>query len=103
MGTNQLDKGPSVGLYADELLHITRRRLPTAVIVAAEGEIDLATSADFAVAIRAELDRHYGMIVIDLTEVRVLASTGLAVLAEAEQIAGKSGQLLHVVLGERHP
>jgi anti-anti-sigma factor len=103
MGHNESDEGPTVDLYADQLLHLTRRQLHTAVIVAAEGEIDLATSEDLAVAVRAELDRHPGMVVIDLTEVRFLASTGLAVLAEAGQIASESGQLLHVVVGDRHP
>jgi anti-sigma B factor antagonist len=100
---DESDDGPIVGLDADELLHVTRRRLPGTVIVAAEGDIDLATSEDLAVAVRAELDSHPGIVVIDLTAVMFLASTGLAVLAEADQLAKESGQLLHVVVGDRHP
>jgi anti-anti-sigma factor len=71
------------------------------VVVAAAGEIDLSTVDDLAVAVRAALAGHAGMVVIDLTEVQFLASTGLSVLVEAERAAGESGQLLRVVTGGR--
>ena len=97
------DEGPTVGADADHPLHVTSRRLPAAVIVTAVGEVDLATAEHLAVAVRAAFSGQPGAVVIDLSGVEFLASTGLAVLAEAERTAAETGQLLHVVVGDRHP
>jgi anti-sigma B factor antagonist len=102
MGHRELDEGLAVGADADHLLHVTSRRLPAAVVVAAAGEIDLATAEDLAVVVRAAFELHPGTVVIDLTDVQFLASIGLSVLAEAGQTAGHTGQLLNIVVGEHH-
>ena len=100
MGHDEWDEGPAVDLNADDLLFVTSRRLATAVVVAAAGEIDLSTVEDLAEAVRAALANHAGTVVIDLTQVTFLASTGLSLLIEAERTAGESAQLLRVVAGQ---
>jgi anti-sigma B factor antagonist len=100
MGHEASGEGPTVGVDADHLLRVTSRPLPAAVVVAATGEVDLATAEDLAVVVRAAFERHPGKIVIDLSDVQFLASVGLSVLAEAEQAASETGQLLYVIVGE---
>jgi anti-sigma B factor antagonist len=100
MGHEVMDEGPTVDVDAESLLHVTSRQLPAAVVVAAIGEIDLATADALVVAVRAAFALHPGTVVIDLTDVQFLASAGLSVLIEAERYANETGQLLHVVVGE---
>lgn len=102
MACEALDEGPIIGVGSDPGLHVTSRRLPPAVVVAAAGEIDLATADDLAVVVRAAIKRRPGTVVIDLTDVQFLASAGLSVLIEAERTATETGQLLHVVVSEHH-
>jgi anti-sigma B factor antagonist len=87
---------------ADHLLSVTSRRMPAAVVVAAAGEIDLATADDLARVVQAAFELHPGTVVIDLTDVQFLASAGLSVLIEAERAAHETGRLLSVVVGEHH-
>jgi anti-sigma B factor antagonist len=103
MGHIKGDQGPTVGVDADHPLQVTSSRLSAAAIVTAVGEVDLATAGELAAAVRAALDSRPGTVVIDLTEVQFLDSSGLAVLAEAELTATETGQLLRVVVGDRHP
>ena len=103
MGHNEQGEGPTVSFDAERLLHVTCRRLPQAVVVAAAGEVDLATAEDLAAAVRAAFELRPGTVVIDLTDVRFLASTGLSVLAEADQAAHDTCQLLRVVVGDHDP
>ena len=97
MGHHESIEEPAIVLDANDLLGVTSRQLPVAIVVAAAGEIDVSTVQDFATAVRVAVAGQSGMVVIDLTEVEFLASTGLAVLIEAEQAASASGQLLRVV------
>ena len=100
MDHDERDEGPTVDLNADDLLYVTSERFAAATVVAAAGEIDLLTAEDLAVAVRAALASRPGTVVIDLTNVRFLASSGLSVLLEAKRAAGESGQLLRVVAAE---
>jgi anti-sigma B factor antagonist len=100
MGQSESDR-PTVDVDVDDLLHITSRPLPTAIVVVAAGEIDLGNAEHFAAAVRAAFDRHPGVVVVDMTEVRFMGSISLAVLAEAGHRAEESGQALRVVVGER--
>src|ERR1700759_1826725 len=100
MGCKAGNEDPAIDVDADDLLHVTSRRLPAAVVVAAAGEGDLATPEDLAVGVRAAFRPRLGAVVIDLTEVHFLASAGLTVLIEAERAAEETGQRLRVVVGE---
>jgi anti-sigma B factor antagonist len=100
MGQKALDGRPNVGVATDHLLRVTSRRLPAAVVVAAAGEIDLATADHLAVVVRAAFGLRPGTVAVDLTDVHLLASAGLSVLIEAEQTANKTAQLLYVIVGE---
>jgi anti-anti-sigma factor len=95
-----LEEEPAVGADTNPLVRVTSRRLAAAVVVAVAGEVDLASADDVAVVVRAAFEFHAGTVVIDLTDVRFLASAGLSVLIEAERTARESNQLLHVVVGE---
>jgi anti-sigma B factor antagonist len=83
-------------------LEIATRHLPTAVVVAVVGEVDMATADQFAATVQAAIDSRSGVILIDLTGVEFFCSSGLAVLAAADQSARQGGQLLRVVVGDRH-
>ena len=48
-----------------------------------EGEIDLHVSADIAIALREMIARHPSRLVVDLTGVTYIDSSGLAVLINA--------------------
>ena len=63
----------------------------------------MATAEHLAAAVQAALDTRPGTLVIDLTGVGFLGSTGLAVLAAARHTAAETGQTLRVVIGDRHP
>lgn len=100
MGYQEPDDEPLVDV---DLLQISSRRLPTAVIVTASGEIDLATADRLAAVLQAELDNRPGVVVIDLTRVQFLGSSGLSVLAATDHAASTSGQVVRIVTGEQHP
>jgi anti-sigma B factor antagonist len=74
------------------------RREGGAVVVAAVGEIDLLTAPVLADALDAGWsDPEIGIVVLDLTEVSFLGSSGLAVLLEAGKVPRRD---LRVVPGD---
>ncbi|GAA4435480.1 STAS domain-containing protein [Actinokineospora soli] len=77
------------------LLTLSTHTTPAAVVVAAEGEIDLATAQDFADGLAAAAVAGLPL-VVDLDGVRFLGSAGLAVLVSA----ATEGVNLVVVAGE---
>ena len=95
-----LEEEPATGVDVDPIVRVTSRALSAAVVVEVAGEVDLASAADVADVVRAAFESRPGRVVIDLTEVRFLASAGLSVLVHAERTARESNQLLHVVVGE---
>jgi anti-anti-sigma factor len=79
----------------DGLLRITPVDAGGAVVVAAAGEVDLATGPKLRAAVAELLERPGPVpVVIDLTEVNFLGSTGIAVLVDAHWEAAQ----LHVPL-----
>ena len=95
-----LEEEPATGVDTDPLVRVTSRVLSAAVVVEVAGEVDLATAEEVAVVVLAAFEGHPGTVVVDLTDVRFLASAGLSVLVQAERTARESNQLLHVVVGE---
>jgi anti-anti-sigma factor len=101
MGLHERNHGTIVD--PDPLLQVVSHRLPTAVVVAAGGEIDLATADRLVTAVRAEFDLRPGIVVIELSAVTFLSSIGLAVLLEAQRTADGCRQLLRIVVGDGRP
>jgi anti-sigma B factor antagonist len=78
-------------------------KLPAAVVVGVRGEVDAFISGDFGAEVDAALNEDAPMVVIDLNEVTLFASPGLAVLVAAETAARGTGRLLRVVVDDRRP
>ena len=62
-------------------------------VVSIGGEIDLSTASAFEAAITGALDDDPPVLVIELSQVRFMASAGLRVLAAANEKASKSVQV----------
>jgi anti-sigma B factor antagonist len=70
------------------------------VILSVAGEVDLLTADRLSEALSAEVERHT-LVVVDLTAVDFLSSSGLAALALAHRAAAEAGHVLRLVAGNR--
>jgi anti-sigma B factor antagonist len=64
-----------------------------ATVVSIGGEIDLNTAPEFEAAIAAALEEDPPVVLIELSEVRFMASVGLRILAATREKASKSTQV----------
>jgi anti-sigma B factor antagonist len=86
---------------AEQLLQIGVRREPAAIVVFAEGEVDVLTVGRLRTAVDEALKDAAGLpVVVDLTAVTFLGSHGLAALAEAASKAERRREPLRVVVDE---
>jgi anti-sigma B factor antagonist len=86
---------------AEQLLHIGVRREPAAIVVFADGEVDVLTVGRLRTAVDEALRDAAGRpVVVDLTAVTFLGSHGLAALAEAASKAERRREPLRVVVDE---
>lgn len=86
------------------LLRITQGDAGKAVVLAVDGEIDLATGSRLRAALADLLERAEPVpVIVDLTDVRFLGSTGIAVLADAHWQAGQLGIPLTIVATPNGP
>lgn len=74
---------------------------PGTAVLAVRGEIDTLTAPAFTAAIEDLLAASGEVLVMDLTEVRFLASSGLAVLISAAHRAEDRGLRLRLVITSR--
>jgi anti-sigma B factor antagonist len=81
-------------------LHLTHPRADAAVL-AVVGELDTLTAPELDTALRELLDEPRPRLVVDLTGVTFLASSGLAVLIQAAHRAEDSDRVLHLVVSAR--
>ncbi|HLU56968.1 MAG TPA: STAS domain-containing protein [Pseudonocardia sp.] len=79
---------------------LTRPR-PGAVVLTVRGEIDTLTAPEFTAATDELLTSSGEILVMDLTDVRFLASSGLAVLISAAHRAEDRGTRLRLVVTSR--
>jgi anti-anti-sigma factor len=70
------------------------------VIISVAGAIDLLTADQLSDALSIEVPRH-ALVVVDLTAVEFLSSSGLAALALAHRAAVEAGHVLRLVAGNR--
>jgi len=79
--TNQFRTADLDNPELSELLSVRVSREDTAVVVTASGEIDLYTAPRLASALQQAIDdAHGGLVVVDLTDVTFMASSGISVL-----------------------
>lgn len=77
------------------------RPYPDTVVLTVRGEIDTLTAPAFTAATEELLSAAGQVLVMDLTEVRFLASSGLAVLITAAHRAEDRGTRLRLVVTSR--
>jgi anti-sigma B factor antagonist len=70
------------------------------VVISVAGEIDLLTADQLTEALAAAVARH-ALVVVDLTAVEFLSSSGLAALALAHRAAVEAGHVLRLVAANR--
>jgi anti-sigma B factor antagonist len=87
-----------IGLPLDTT--ISRPR-PGVTLVEVDGEVDTLTAPRLEADVADALDGASGAVVVDLTGVTFLASSGLAVLIHGARRATASGGRLHVVAASR--
>jgi anti-sigma B factor antagonist len=90
--------GSDVSDFLDTILS---RPHPDTVVLAVRGEIDTLTAPAFTAAAEDLLTTPGEVLVMDLTEVRFLASSGLAVLISAARRAEERGVRLRLVVSSR--
>ncbi len=64
---------------------------PGVMVVAPKQDVDLSRSPELRNALRSAQDRSPGMLVVDLTDVGYMDSSGLATLVEAMRTAKSTG------------
>lgn len=76
-------------------MEIGRERRPNATVLRLTGELDLATAPDVLAAVEAETnDGGPGRLVLDMSAVSFIDSTGVRTLLEANRLAGEDLSLL---------
>lgn len=89
---------------AEQLLNISRRRVDDALVLGVAGELDTLTAPRLRVAVVEALDEAAGApVVLDLTEVTFLGSSGLAALVDAVSQARERGGSLRIVVDNARP
>lgn len=82
------------------LLTLAESRRGSGVVLAATGEIDVATGPQLRAALAAALaGPGVDAVIVDLTGVTFMGSTGIAVLVDANWEAGQRSKNLRLVLG----
>jgi anti-sigma B factor antagonist len=77
-------------------MKVNRENQGTATIFVVEGQVDMHTSPDLRGHLRTALQSRSTPIVVDLTDVAFIDSSGLATLIEALQAVGKYGGRLRL-------
>jgi anti-sigma B factor antagonist len=88
------DSNTGSGVLAGKPLEIETEREGDSITIALFGEIDLATVEQLVLAIRRAEETDVGRIVLDLSELSFLDSTGLSALLEANARSRQNGNRL---------
>jgi anti-anti-sigma factor len=84
---------------SQDLIAISADRVADSVVVTVDGEVDILSGPPFRRALADALDEHDGRpVVIDLSRVKLLSSTGLAVLVDAHWRAQQRSRRLVLVV-----
>ena len=74
-----------------QLFHCEAAHDGDAVRITPVGELDMATSRDFAAAVQRVRENHPARLVLDLAEVTFIDSTGIRAILKARQDAERDG------------
>jgi anti-sigma B factor antagonist len=77
-------------------MNVTVEPLVKGVLLNVEGQVDMHTSPELRTRLRESLAKKASPIVVDLTKVGFIDSSGLATLIEALQAVGKYGGRLRL-------
>ncbi len=89
---------------AEQILSITHRRAGNAIVVSAMGEVDVLTAPRLLRAVSdALVGVGSGPVVVDLSEVSLLGSPGLAALVEGALAAEQRQEPLRIVVDHTRP
>jgi len=77
-------------------MNVTTEALPKGTLLAIEGQVDMHTSPELRGKLRETLEKKSTPIVVDLTKVTFIDSSGLATLIEALQAVGRYGGRLRL-------
>jgi anti-sigma B factor antagonist len=112
-GSVGIGLGPGVGPPEEQLIRIVTDHVGDgdrrALVVSVAGEIDIRTTTWFRAAVTDGLKRladqntDAGPLVVDLTGVTFLASSGLHALVDAARAAGDRGAPLRLVVNRNRP
>lgn len=80
---------------------VITRSQPGTVVLEAQGEVDTLTAPQFSAAVDELMNDHASRLVVDLTGVTFLASSGLAVLIQAAHRADERSARLRLVVSTR--
>ena len=86
------------------LLLVEAHRVSDVVVVSVDGEVDMVTAPQLRPAVeRCLAQADSAMLIMDLTHLRFLGSSGLKVLVELNDLASECGMPFRVVVAEnRH-
>lgn len=85
----------------EQLISVSTHSVGGTRVVAVAGEVDMGTTPRLRSALQQELGSTASMLVVDLSEVQFLGSSGLAVLVETKDAAGERGIPLRLVGSSR--
>ncbi len=89
---------------AEEMLVIDRTRVGDVVVLTCRGDVDSATAERLRLAVLDGLrDPAAGPVVVDMTEVTFLSSTGLGALVDAHRAAARLDEPLRIVVDHARP
>lgn len=77
-------------------MNVTCESLPKGTLLAVEGQVDMHTSPELRGKLRECLERKTSPVVVDLSKVVFIDSSGLATLIEALQAVGRYGGRLRL-------
>ena len=92
---------PAPASFGGDLGAVLSHPTPEVAVLAVGGEIDALTTPQLETGVDQLLADPAPLLVLDMTDVSFLASSGLAVLIRAAQLAGERGRRLRLVVATR--
>lgn len=88
-------------LRADQLISLGIEQIDGATVLAVAGEVDMVTTPHLRSGVQERLEAQPPVLVLDLTGLSFLGSSGLAVLVEALETSRAQGTSLRLVANSR--
>jgi anti-sigma B factor antagonist len=84
----------------DEVFEVSEEVAPGYTVVSVTGEVDVATAPKLRERLDEAVDRGTALLVVDLTPVTFIDSTGLGVLIGVSKRVEDAGEILRLVIAE---